>query len=149
MSTDIVGMQIQRGPRVTEFVTLLESEQFGLVSRDGVETSGGWTLDMDQIAAHTGSIASQCPDLTLESWATLDMQIGADHLRGSGLLVLDSWTVEGWELELNSQTTELDDHMGTMRLRMGGDTFDEIEFAEGFFGGNDGETSTDVQFSTR
>ncbi|MCB9673787.1 MAG: hypothetical protein H6737_01645 [Alphaproteobacteria bacterium] len=149
LTGEIEKLDIRRGPSVPEFVAMLEAPLEGLVVRDGAQQAGTWSLDLSELTADTARLGEQCPDLSLEGRATLTLETTGATLTGTGELVLDSWTVEGWEAEIVSQRAEIGPYTGTLRMRFGGDDFDHVDFSEGGFGGNDGEVSTELLFSTR
>ncbi|MEZ4319280.1 MAG: hypothetical protein R3F61_17335 [Myxococcota bacterium] len=134
---------------MSEFLEMLSEPVEGLVNHDGVQTGGQWSLTFTEVKADTARLGEQCPDLSLEARGTLVLETTGPSLVGTGAFVLDSWTVDGWVAELFSQSAELDAFAGTLRLELGGDDFDEVRFSQGFFGGNDGQQSTELGFSTR
>ncbi len=149
LSAETDGMRIRKGPTVPEFVDLLEEPVDGLVVRDGDLLSGTWSLDLSEIFADAARLGEQCPDLSLEARVRIELETSGTMLAGDGGFLLNSWTVEGWEAEIISTRAEMGDFSGTLRMEIGGDDFDSVDFSEGSYGGNDGETTVDLGFSTR
>jgi hypothetical protein len=149
LSPEIESMRIRGGPTVPEFIDLVERPVDGLVVRDGDPLSGTWSLALTQVFADTARLGEQCPDLSLEARAAVELETTGSVLVGDASFVLNSWTVEGWEAEIVSTQASIDDFDGTLRMEIGGDDFDRVDFSGGTFGGNDGETSIELGFSTR
>lgn len=142
-------MRIRGGPTVSDFVDLVERPVDGLVVRDGDQIGGTWQLSLSEVFADTARLGEQCPDLSLEARVQTELETSGTMLVGDGSFLLNSWTVEGWEAEIVSTRAALGDFDGTLRMEIGGADFDAVDFSEGTFGGNDGETSLELGFSTR